>query len=68
MAPIVASIEVDRPADDVFAYATDPTRFVDRSLLPTGGQIHACLKGGAFDAEAYDRERADRYARREGFY
>jgi hypothetical protein len=27
MAPIVASIEVDRPADDVFAYATDPSRF-----------------------------------------
>jgi uncharacterized protein YndB with AHSA1/START domain len=27
MAPIVASIEVDRPADAVFAYATDPSRF-----------------------------------------
>jgi hypothetical protein len=27
MAPIVTSIEVDRSADDVFAYATDPTRF-----------------------------------------
>ena len=29
MAPIVASIEVDRPAEAVFAYATDPTRFVE---------------------------------------
>jgi hypothetical protein len=27
MAPIVTSIDIDRPADDVFAYATDPTRF-----------------------------------------
>jgi carbon monoxide dehydrogenase subunit G len=27
MSPIIASIEVDRPAADVFAYATDPTRF-----------------------------------------
>jgi uncharacterized protein YndB with AHSA1/START domain len=27
MAPIVATTEVDRPAEEVFAYATDPTRF-----------------------------------------
>jgi uncharacterized protein YndB with AHSA1/START domain len=27
MAAIVATTEVDRPAADVFAYATDPTRF-----------------------------------------
>ncbi|MGH3391735.1 MAG: SRPBCC family protein [Actinomadura sp.] len=27
MAPISTSIEVDRPAAEVFAYATDPTRF-----------------------------------------
>jgi len=27
MTAIVASIEVDRPAPDVFAYATDPNRF-----------------------------------------
>jgi hypothetical protein len=27
MAPIVTSIQVDRPADEVFAYATDPTLF-----------------------------------------
>ena len=27
MAPITTSTEVDRPAEDVFAYATDPTRF-----------------------------------------
>jgi uncharacterized protein YndB with AHSA1/START domain len=27
MAAIVATTEVDRPAEEVFAYATDPTRF-----------------------------------------
>jgi len=27
MPPVIASTEVDRPAEDVFAYATDPTRF-----------------------------------------
>ena len=27
MAPIIVSTEVDRPAAEVFAYATDPTRF-----------------------------------------
>ena len=29
MPPIVASTEVDRPAAEVFAYATDPTRFAE---------------------------------------
>lgn len=27
MPPITVSTEVDRPAEDVFAYAIDPTRF-----------------------------------------
>ena len=27
MAPITTSAEIDRPADEVFAYATDPSRF-----------------------------------------
>jgi hypothetical protein len=27
MAAIVTSIDVDRPTEDVFAYAIDPTRF-----------------------------------------
>lgn len=45
----------------------DPTRFVARHTLPTNGQIHAALCEG-FDGEAYDRERAARYARGEGLY
>ena len=46
----------------------DPTRFQERSALPSNGELHRELAGGVFDAEAYDKERADRYERREGFY
>ena len=46
----------------------DPERFVDRATLPTNGEILRSFKGGSFDSEAYDRERAARYRRREGFY
>lgn len=44
----------------------NPARFVDRATLPTNGEILKELVG--LDAEAYDAERAARYARREGFY
>lgn len=48
MAPITTSVDVDRSAEDVFAYATDPTRFhewqqgvidghMDRPGIPTVG-------------------------------
>ncbi|NUO53790.1 MAG: pyridoxamine 5'-phosphate oxidase family protein [Polyangiaceae bacterium] len=43
-------------------------RFVDRSVLPTNGEIHRAIVGDSFDATAYDEARAARYARREGFY
>ncbi len=46
----------------------NPERFVDRTVLPTNGQIHQLLCDGDFDGEQYDAERAARYARREGFY
>ena len=49
------------------AHLWDPARFVDRSTLPTSGEVHASLAEG-FDAAAYDAARAARYARREGFY
>ena len=45
----------------------DPGRYVERSELPSSGEIHRA-RDPSFDAEAYDAERADRYARREGFY
>lgn len=46
----------------------DPARFVDRSELPTNGELLRALKGEDFDAAAHDAARALRYARREGFY
>ena len=46
----------------------DPARQIERSELPSSGQILRSLHGEQFDAEAYDRERADRYARREDLY
>ena len=46
----------------------NPARFIDRAELPSSGEIHRALCDGDFDAEAYDRERAGRYQRRDGFY
>lgn len=46
----------------------DPARFVDPAVMPTGGEVHRAIHGEQFDAEEYDRERAERYRRRVGFY
>jgi PPOX class probable FMN-dependent enzyme len=43
-------------------------RHVERSELPSSGQIMRALNDPEFDAEEYDRERAARFARREGLY
>jgi hypothetical protein len=39
VAPIVASVEIDRPAEEVFAYATDPTRFSEWQLGVIDGHM-----------------------------
>jgi uncharacterized protein len=46
----------------------NPARHIDRSELPSPGKILRSLTDPAFDAEEYDRQRAERYARRERFY
>ncbi len=46
----------------------NPAHHVDRSELPSSGQILRSLNEPSFDADEYDRARAERYARREGFY
>jgi uncharacterized protein len=46
----------------------DPARFVDGTALPTSGEILREIQGGDFDAADHDEKRAERYARREGFY
>jgi PPOX class probable FMN-dependent enzyme len=43
-------------------------RHVDRSELPTSGEIMRAVADPEFDAEKYDRERAERYARGDGLY
>ena len=39
MAPIETSIEVDRPPSEVFAYITDPSRFVEWQKGVVGGHM-----------------------------
>jgi uncharacterized protein len=46
----------------------NPGRHIDRSELPSSGEILRSLNDPDFDAEEYDRARAERYARREGLY
>jgi PPOX class probable FMN-dependent enzyme len=46
----------------------NPDRHIERSALPSSGEILRSLNDPAFDAVEYDRERAERYARREGLY
>jgi hypothetical protein len=46
----------------------NPERHVDRSELPSSGEIMRSLRGPDIDVDEYDAERAARYARREGFY
>src|SRR3954451_14744790 len=46
----------------------NPEKHVDRSDLPSSGEILRSLNDPNFDAEEYDRARAERYARREGLY
>jgi PPOX class probable FMN-dependent enzyme len=43
-------------------------RHIERGDLPSSGEILRSLADDGFDAAAYDEARADRYARREGFY
>ncbi len=43
-------------------------RHIDRSELPSAGEIRRSLIGPDFDAEGFDRERAARYARGDGLY
>jgi PPOX class probable FMN-dependent enzyme len=45
----------------------DPESFVSRDELPSPGELMRSV-GADVDAGTYDAERAERYARREGFY
>ena len=45
----------------------DPEAYADRSELPSSGELMRSV-GADVDPKQYDAERAERYARREGFY
>lgn len=45
MSPVIATVDVDRPAAEVFAYATDPTRFpVGQAGVMDGHMDHTSTK------------------------
>ena len=46
----------------------NPDNHVERSELPSSGEILRSLNDPSFDADEYDRARDERYARREGLY
>jgi hypothetical protein len=46
----------------------NPERHIERSELPSSGEILRLLNDPSFDAGEYDRDRAERYARKEGLY
>ncbi len=46
----------------------NPDKHLDRDELPSGGEIMRAISDPELDPEQYDRERAERYARREGLY
>jgi PPOX class probable FMN-dependent enzyme len=46
----------------------NPERHIDRSELPSSGAILKAVSDPELDLERYERERAERYARREGLY
>jgi PPOX class probable FMN-dependent enzyme len=46
----------------------NPAKHIDRSELPSSGAILASIADPDLDVEEYERARAERYARRDGFY
>jgi hypothetical protein len=66
---VIAIDEVFTHCSKAFLRAAlwDPSRFVERDALPSNGEIMASLEA-IDDADEYDTARAERYARREGFY
>ena len=67
MAPIIATTEVDRPAAEVFAYATDPTRFHEwQQGVVDGHMDQPGTRDGGHEVPhhpAHRRRRPDRHLR-----
>lgn len=54
MAPIVVSVEVDRSAEDAFAFATDPAQFVRWQCRVLGSDRRALVPGASMWVAASD--------------
>jgi len=52
MAAIVTTIQVDRPADEVFAYATDPTRFREWQQGVVDGRLESSTSPATASAKS----------------
>ena len=66
MAPTIARTVVDRPAAEVFAYATDPARFHEWQQGVIEGHLEARPRGGGHempDHPAHRRGQPDLYLR-----
>ena len=70
MSPIVSTIEIDRPPEEVFAYATDPTRFAEwqhgdshrraaQRRRPVAGHLRPRLPRARAERPAHARHPAD---------
>jgi len=46
----------------------NPERHIERSDLPSSGAIMKAISDPTLDPDEYDRDRAERYTRREGLY
>jgi len=46
----------------------DPASFAEPAELPTAGEVLRAIRGTDFDADAHDRDRAERLRQRLGFY
>jgi PPOX class probable FMN-dependent enzyme len=46
----------------------NPAHHIERSQLPSSGEILRAVADPQLDADAYDRERSERYARGDGLY
>ena len=51
MASFTSSVRIERPAEEVFAYATDPTRFSEWQASATSGHVRR-VPGGQREAKS----------------
>ena len=57
MAPIITSADIDRPAAEVFAYATDPTRFSEWQQGVVDGHMEGAASGPAVGDKCFTTRR-----------